>query len=50
MRLHALLEQDIQVIARYLNITPSAVTSHLHHARRRLTERLATTAAEEGTS
>ncbi|MGH3913936.1 MAG: RNA polymerase sigma factor [Pseudonocardiaceae bacterium] len=49
MGLYALLDQDILTVARYLDITPSAVTSHLHLARRRLTERLATIAAEEGT-
>lgn len=40
MRLFALLDQDVRTIARFLGITPSAVTSHLSLARAQLTERL----------
>lgn len=50
MRLHALLDLDIQEVARYLDITPSAVASHLHNARRRLATRLGESAEEEVTA
>ena len=47
MRLHALFDQDIQEVARYLDISPSAVASHLHIARRRLAVRLGGAAGDE---
>lgn len=47
MRLHALFDQDIQEVARYLGITPSTVTSHLHNARRMLAVRLGGSAEDE---
>jgi RNA polymerase sigma factor (sigma-70 family) len=46
-RLHALFDQDIQEVARYLGITPSAVTSHLHNARRKLAVLLGGSAEDE---
>jgi len=48
MRLHALLDQDTDTVARYLGISQSAVTSNLSHARKGLRHRR-TTEAEEGT-
>lgn len=47
MRLRALFDQDIQEVARYLDISPSAVASHLHHARRKLAVRLGESAEDE---
>jgi RNA polymerase sigma factor (sigma-70 family) len=47
MRLHALFDQDIQEVARYLDISPSAVASHLHNARRKLAVRLGSSAGDE---
>ena len=47
MRLHALFDQDIQEVARYLDISPSAVGSHLHNARRKLAVRLGGPAGDE---
>lgn len=47
MRLHALFDQDIGEVARYLNISPSAVASHLHNARRRLAFRLGRSMGDE---
>jgi len=47
MRLHALFDQDIQEVARYLDITPSTVGSHLHNARRSLAIRLGGSAVNE---
>ncbi|MGM1062630.1 RNA polymerase sigma factor [Saccharothrix sp. Mg75] len=39
LELHVLLGQDVEEIGRYLEITPSAVHSHLSGARRRLEDR-----------
>ena len=47
MRLHALFDQDIQEVARYLGISASAVASHLHNARRKLAVRLGDSEGEE---
>lgn len=47
VRLHALFDQDIQEVARYLDISPSTVASHLHNARRRLAVRLGGSAGDE---
>jgi RNA polymerase sigma factor (sigma-70 family) len=47
MRLRALLDLNIQEVARYLDISPSAVASHLHNARRKLAARLGNSAGEE---
>jgi RNA polymerase sigma factor (sigma-70 family) len=50
MRLHALLDLDIDEVARYLDITPSAVRSHLHIARRKLGVRIGSLTGEEVTA
>jgi RNA polymerase sigma-70 factor (ECF subfamily) len=50
MRLHALLDQDVDEVACYLDITPSAVRSHLHIARRKLAASIGSPKGEEVTA
>jgi RNA polymerase sigma factor (sigma-70 family) len=47
MRLHALFDQDIKEVARYLDISASTVASHLQLARHKLAVRLGDSRGEE---
>ena len=47
MRLHALFDQDIQEVARYLGISASTVASNLQYARRKIAARLGDSDGEE---